>query len=38
VGFLERLIVDDNPPRTEYQLTHRGQRLRPVMLALALAR
>ncbi len=35
VGLVERLLVDDNPPRTEYQLTRRGRLLTPVMQALA---
>ncbi len=34
-GVVERLLVDENPPRTEYKLTRRGQRLTPMILALA---
>ena len=35
VGLVDRLLVDDNPPRTEYQLTRRGRRLTAVILGLA---
>jgi DNA-binding HxlR family transcriptional regulator len=35
VGLVKRLLVDDNPPRTEYQLTRRGRRLTSVMVELA---
>ncbi len=36
-GLVERRLVDDNPPRTEYRLTRRGRRLSPATLALARA-
>ncbi len=34
-GLVERRLVDDSPPRAEYRLTPRGQRLTPVLVALA---
>ena len=37
MGLVERLLVDGNPPRTEYRLTGRGRRLAPVVVALARA-
>ncbi len=36
-GLVERTLVDDNPPRTEYQLTNTGRHLAPVMSSLAQA-
>ena len=36
-GLVERILVDDSPPRTEYQLTDRGCRLTLLMRALARA-
>jgi DNA-binding HxlR family transcriptional regulator len=38
VGLVERRLVDDNPPRTEYQLTRAGQHLTPAVLALVKAK
>ncbi len=35
VGLVERRLADDHPPRTEYLLTHKGQRLTPTVLAVA---
>ncbi len=35
--LVERMLVDDNPPRTEYQLTSTGRSLTPVMSSLAQA-
>jgi DNA-binding HxlR family transcriptional regulator len=37
IGLVRRLLVDDSPPRTEYQLTRRGRLLTPLILALAQA-
>jgi DNA-binding HxlR family transcriptional regulator len=34
-GVLERRVVDARPPRTEYALTERGQRLSALLDALA---
>lgn len=34
-GIVERLLVDDTPPRTEYRLTRRGKRLTPAVRKLA---
>ena len=34
-GLVQRRLIDDNPPRTEYELTPRGRRLTPVVTALA---
>lgn len=34
-GLVERLLVDDTPPRTEYRLTRRGRRLAPIVTSLA---
>jgi len=34
-GLLERLVVDARPPRVEYRLTARGERLKLVVDALA---
>ena len=34
-GLVERLLIDDTPPRTEYQLTRKGRRLSPVVSSLA---
>jgi len=36
-GLVDRRLVDDNPPRTEYRLTRRGRPLTPVLLALEAA-
>ena len=36
-GLVERRLVDDNPPRTEYRLTARSQTLTPPLRALARA-
>ncbi len=33
-GLVKRLLVDDNPPRTEYRLTQPGQLLMPFLSAL----
>ncbi len=33
-GILERVVVDARPPRVEYQLTARGQRLGTILEAL----
>ena len=33
-GLVKRLLVDDNPPRTEYQLTQPGRLLMPFVSAL----
>ena len=33
-GLLERVVVDDRPPRTEYRLTPEGRRLAPLLVAL----
>jgi DNA-binding HxlR family transcriptional regulator len=33
-GVLERTVVDARPPRVEYHLTARGQKLRAVVNAL----
>jgi DNA-binding HxlR family transcriptional regulator len=33
-GILERVVVDARPPRVEYQLTARGQRLGTILAAL----
>lgn len=34
-GLVERLLVDDAPPRTEYRLTAAGRRLTPAVSSLA---
>ncbi len=34
-GLVERLLVEDSPPRTEYRLTGKGKRLTPLISALA---
>ena len=36
-GLVERFLVDDTPPRTEYQLTGAGRRLTSVVSSLAQA-
>jgi DNA-binding HxlR family transcriptional regulator len=33
-GIFERFVVDARPPRVEYRLTERGQRLRDLMRVL----
>lgn len=33
-GILERKTFDQSPPRVEYQLTERGQRLKPLIMQL----
>jgi DNA-binding HxlR family transcriptional regulator len=35
-GVLERRVVDSRPPRTEYTLTEKGQRLSALLDSLAL--
>jgi DNA-binding HxlR family transcriptional regulator len=34
-GVLERRVIDDRPPRVEYRLTERGQRLSALVDALS---
>lgn len=33
-GVVERKIYDSHPPRSEYQLTEKGQDMRPIIVAM----